>query len=597
MGTTTNAGLQIQDGLQIATTSPGLVFVQGEQKAPDKKKWDSVELPPGAVKISWSAAKRNKLDFDDRPRGLVAFVKSDLDKLKRPDPPGFTHVLAGIGLSGARPMVSARTPYNQAKALLGRVFRTLPPRPWGIGPLPGVYDFARQFIPTLMQFRSVERMTDEEWLASMPSVRRTALTKAMQRLRDHGWKDSYRKFSAFVKTELLPGFAKEDGDLRDLKTMLDRLIQGPRDETHCVAGPWLKPLVKQLKYLWSDEACIFYGSCSPEKLHSWLVNRLAEKTPVAFGSQPSRTFFWCDFSMFDCTHSKDSWKFMEEIYRSVGITDPLFWKVMDAWRAPGGSIGPFKYQAPVMNASGRDDTALANAVLNGVATFLSVTAAWLRKDLFSLSVADVEACKDTILLSVCGDDSLGALPHVSPARRAQLATDIATNIAKFGFEAKLEMSDNLADAVYLGMRPYPTEHGWFWGKTIGRATYKMGWTLTKGKGDLMAHITGIAEMHRLCSSHVPVLSDLAHRILELRSGCKRTMPVLDPNRPWEWTYKGGVPYDSVTIEYVARMYSVKGKLVTPADVLDLIRAIRSVDRLPCVVDHWLWRHMVYCDDL
>lgn len=573
------------------------MFVRGEQKAPDKKKWDSVTLPRGAVKVDWKHARLPKAGFSDRPMKHADFVKKDLDKLKTSDPETFTHALAGIALSGARPMVSAKTAYNQGKAILGRIFRDLPERPWGKGPMPGIYEFARKFLPTLLPFAPVQRKTDEEWLASMPAVRRKALERAMQRLNQSGWKNGYRKFSAFVKTELLPGFSKEGGDLGDLKTMLDRLIQGPCDETHCIAGPWLKPLVKQLKALWSADFCIFYGSSSPEALHRWLVERLVPTGIPRYGESPSRTYFWCDFSMFDCTHSYESWAFMEDIYRSVGIDDPLFWKVMDAWRAPGGSCGPFRYQAPVMNASGRDDTALANAVLNGIATYLSVSAAWLRKDIFDLTVADVESCKNIILLSVCGDDSLGALPHVTPERRSQLCKDIAANIAKFGFEAKLEMSDNLADAVYLGMRPYPTRKGWFWGKTIGRSTFKMGWTLLKGKGDLLAHITGIADMHLLCSKHVPVLSDLAQRIVELRDGCKRTPPHMDCNKPWEWTFKGGVDYDDITIEYVAQMYSKCGKIVTPADVLDLIKTIKAVERLPCVVDHWLWRHMVFCDDL
>lgn len=598
MGAVTEAGLQIQDGLQIPTSYPGLVYVRGEQKTPDQKKWKTVEYPAGSVKINWESARRCKMEFSDRPKRFKDVVKADIEKLRGPDPPTFTHALIGIGLSGARPMVSAKTPYNQMKAVLGRVFRSLPARPWGTGPMPGAYDVLRKFLPDLLPFEKTKPMSVHDWIDSMPTARKGALRKAWQRLDDYGWKDSYRKFSAFVKTELLPGFAKDKGELVDLKSMLDRLIQGPRDETHVIAGPWLKPLVKQLKKLWSHSDPIFYGSCSPESLHKWLVNRLipGNKNP-RYGEKPSRTYFWCDFSMFDCTHSADSWAFMEDIYWSVGIQDPLFWKVMDAWRAPGGKIGPFKYQAKVMNASGRDDTALANAVLNGLATFVSVAAAWLRKSVFDLTSEDIHSVKDIIVLSVCGDDSLGSLPHVDALRKEQLSKDIAHNIAIFGFEAKLEMSDDISDAVYLGMRPYPTEKGWFWGKTIGRSTYKMGWTMLRGKGDLMAHITGIADMHNLCSHHVPVLSDLASRILELREGCKRTPPYLDPNKPWEWTFKSGVCYDSITLEYTAQMYSKCGRVVTKSDVLDLIKHIQGVDRLPCVLDHWLWRHMVYCDDL
>jgi hypothetical protein len=100
------------------------------------------------------------------------------------------------------------------------------------------------------------------------------------------------------------------------------------------------------------------------------------------------------------------------------------------------------------------------------------------------------------------------------------------NLKLFGFVPKLFTSDRLEDCVYLGMRPYPTKSGWLWGKTIGRATYKLGWVTIKGDQDLMALMTGIADMHALCSRHVPVLSDIARKIVELRRGAKRTQSSL-----------------------------------------------------------------------
>lgn len=125
--------------------------------------------------------------------------------------------------------------------------------------------------------------------------------------------------------------------------------------------------------------------------------------------------------------------------------------------------------------------------------------------------------------------------------------------------------------------------------------------------DIMAHITGVADMHTLCSKHVPVLADLAEKIVELRQGMKRTPVDMDVNKPWEWTFKGQMPYDDVTLQAVADTYTVlstpgnqqdaHGVIVHPADVLDLIKQIKSIQRIPCVVDHWLWRHMIWVDDL
>ena len=45
------------------------------------------------------------------------------------------------------------------------------------------------------------------------------------------------RFKAFVKMEKLPGFEKGDGKLGPTGRMADRLIQGPNDATHGIAGP------------------------------------------------------------------------------------------------------------------------------------------------------------------------------------------------------------------------------------------------------------------------------------------------------------------------------------------------------------------------
>jgi hypothetical protein len=293
-------------------------------------------------------------------------------------------------------------------------------------------------------------------------------------------------FSAFVKEEMLPDFEKDAHGLRMMTQMLDRIIQGPADATHVIAGPVLKPLVHRLKELWTYDGPIFYGSATPEKLHKWL------QVIVAAGG----TYFWCDYSMYDNTHSDDSWDFMESLYRDSVGDNVDFWRVMKAWRRPKGKIGAFKYQARTMNASGRDDTALANGVLNGFAAYLSAVAAYLKKDLLKLTIEDYHQAVPHIKISVCGDDSLGCLPEMTADRMQEFCADMSKNIARFGFEAKLQASNKLYDAVYLGHRPYPTRKGWYWGKTIGRASYKMGWVIDKGQ-DVMAHMTGLADMHML----------------------------------------------------------------------------------------------------
>lgn len=593
LGYTTYAGYQVQQNLHVPTCYPGIVKVHGEELPPKASKWAQVDVGK-SVKCDFGSA-RVRMSRDNAPKRWDDFEKRDLERLRVPVAPVFTHVLGGIGCSGARPMVSARTSYNCAKALLGRVFLKLPPRPWSEagGPLPGLWQKVREFVPLLLPGFEAPRMAFREWLETMPKRRRAALQRGWDRYERAGWLKSYANFTSFVKTELLPGFGKIRGDLVRLEEMLDRAIHGPSEESHCIAGPVVKPYVRKLKEIWGWESPVFYGSCAPEKLHKWLQVLVAEE----------RQYFWCDFSMYDRTHSRESWEFVESLY---GCQDPDFRRVMDVWRTPKGRFGPMKYQAPVCNASGRDDTALANALLNGFATYLSVCAAWLRRPVEDLSVQEVQRCMTEIRLSVCGDDSLGWVPLCGEERMVEFRADFNTNIEKFGFVAKLCTSTQVDECVYLGMRPYPTKGGWFWGKTIGRASYKMGWMIDQPGRDPMAHVTGIADMHVLCSSHVPVLSDLAKKIVELRQGARRTPQLLDPEKPWEWTYQAGVAYDEVTLAAVARVYSRRDtagnpcdyeREVTVRDVQDLIGEIEKVERLPCVIDHWLWKHMVFSDDL
>jgi len=596
----------VQENLQVPTVYPGVVYFRAKEVKPSVKKWAQVDVTGGKFEWNDTAAYNSRPVFNEKPKKWSDFAVADLEKIKLMHGEyGFSHALAGIGCSGAMPYIPAKSPYVQAKCALGRIFRRPKTKPWGgIGPMPGVWQKAKEFIDLLLPNFTAERMTDAAWLDSMEARRKRPLARAQDLYKRTGWMKAYEEFSAFIKTEFALYAEKNDGlnpgELEELKGAMERVIQGPHDVTHVIAGPHLKPLLQKLKEIWDVKFPIFYGSATPEKLHKFLQDFLVEGEGIA------KQYFWMDFTNFENTHSADSWDFMETLYLKVGIYDPDFWKVMKCWRKPRGRIGVFKYLARIMNASGRDDTALANAILNGFASYLSAAAAYLGKPLMQLTVDDVRSVMPTIKLSVCGDDSLGTIPMHNEDFMIGFRKRMEENILMFGFETKLNTSTNLHEAVYLGMRPYPTQKGWFWGKTIGRATYKMGYVKLDKERDVMAEMTGIADMHVLCSSHVPILSDLAKKILELRQGAKRTPQVLDPNKPWKWTYQSGVDYDDTTLQAVADMYttmSTKGLPVavqtdvTVADVRGLIQSIQNIHRLPCVLDHWLWRTMIFVDDL
>lgn len=597
LGYVTNKGREVKEGLEVAHGMVGLLYCTGSQFPPPSSKLSTVCLPPGAVKIRATATslglgtrRRTKRWIDLETRDL-AFLSQE------PVPVRQLFRLAGPAISGCYPMVSAATNYNRFKALLCRVFRKPPPTN------PRLWSWAGSFKNLLFpDYDSPPpEMSIVDWIQSMPSRRRKALEEAARLYELTGWCDKYCTFHAFIKEELLPGFKKERDHIAQLDAMVDRLINAPHDVTHIIAGPKIKPYLKWLKKQWHWDNYLFYASVGPDLLQQWL-----DKVT----SKGERLVFWSDYSMFDASHNAHTWDFVEHFYRQH-FADLDFLAVLAAWRAPGGKLGDLRYQAGVMNASGRDDTALANAILNGVAMVLAVTAAWFNIPLFQVTVGHVLRIQSDLQLAVCGDDALGFLPWVSFDYAEAFVNRARKHLTAFGFSAKMFCSNRFEDAVFLAHRPLPVRGRYYWAKTLGRCLYKLGWQVGI-KPDPAAEFNGICQMYVNCASHVPILSDIAKVWLEVRKGSKINAWKPDPDRPWELmgTF-GPETYSDDTIEAIARSYSlgrsptrldleVTDTFITRSDILDCIahvtKVIRECGGRPCVLDHWLLAHMVAVDE-
>lgn len=267
--------------------------------------------------------------------------------------------LGGIGISGAIPFVSSRGLRVLCEAILFRIFAVIPS-----APTPGAFEVAWSLRTSL--FRSflscgARPMDRWEWIKTMPSRRRKQLIRAAKALEERGeLSHKFRFIKAFVKTEKLPYFGVR-GDVYGVEfaEYVARLIQAPHDETHLLAGPWLKPLCHYLKQDWSWDNWLFYASVAPEDLDRWL-NR----------NKSALSWFWADYSSFDSTYSSSAWLMIERLYSAIYPDAPLgFWAALDAWRQPEGRISLSKdeaviwYLASIMNASGRDDTADRKSVV------------------------------------------------------------------------------------------------------------------------------------------------------------------------------------------------------------------------------------------
>lgn len=498
--------------------------------------------------------------------------------------------LFGIGIDGAIPFVTSGGIRPLAEAICYRIFKDIPRTAE-----PLVYTKATLLLdhPELLGnllWRRVSPYGVYQWVKSVAkSGRRKILLKAAHELRERGCLHPKKagKFGVFVKTECLPYFKPvEDGLDWAMMVYVARLINGPFDEDHVITGPSLKPLIPVLKEVWHVENWIFYASVNPSKLDKRL-DQIKEHA----------SFLCSDFTAFDSTFTDYSWDMIESIYRRVLVdTHPDFWEILKRWRRPVGSAisrkesVSIKFQAGTCNASGRDDTALANAILNGIATALSLAAALAGVDLLALEYNHIYRASEMLSISIVGDDSLVAC--VTDLKPFQSAYE--SNIRRFGMIVKAEIYDTIHDVTFLGQAPYTNSRGeWAWGPTIGRRLYKAGWKAERG-GNYPAWLHGVAGQNALYQN-VPLLSDWAEVTLKLMKGQKRTEVVFDENRPWVGRDDTTFRYDQTTLEWVAFRYRKVG--VSVPMILRDIGVLRSIERLPAVAHLESVQLMLSVDEL
>lgn len=452
----------------------------------------------------------------------------------------------------------------------------------------GSFDVAQQLVDQLLPgFARVSKPWDTwDWIRSITlSRRRKDLIKAWHAMEARGRHHHHiSRIKPFRKVENLPWFGIVGGFYAvSYAAYVARLIQAPHDETHLIAGRYLKPLVTRLKDIWHWENWIFYASVNPAKLNLWLRR-----------NRNARSWFWSDYSAFDATYSELAWDLIESLYRRIyPDASPEFWQVLSYWRHPHGVYRSRKegvtveYWANVCNASGRDDTALANAILNGIVLSLSIASALCGVPIIELEKHHICYAQELAQIAVVGDDSLVACS----LDIGQYVTQITANIESFGLIVKAQHSLNLWDVTFLGMMPYLSRSGLTWGPTIGRRIYKAFWQ-AEPKGHLPAWTRGVAQQLALYAN-VPVLSDLARRVDSLLTGHSVTRAERCEYNTWSLIDDQMPPWDETTLEWVCRRYP----LLTPALILEDIKTIATINRLPAVVHLWTAAAAIAVDDL
>jgi len=476
--------------------------------------------------------------------------------------------LTGIGISGAIAFISSVGPRPLYEAIVYRIFKKLTGRK---PPQQSSFDVCNANLDFLLPhfFDPIEVMPIWDWLHSITvSRRRHILIREYYKYITHGRGRDFDRISAFVKTENLPYFSPM-GELPSVAdvTYVARLIQAPHDHTHIIAGPYLKPLTKRLKTTWGTANWVMYGSRKPEELDQWLNERMV----------PCESYFWADYSAFDATHSKQSWSMIEAIYEKLypkNQDNVDFWDVLDIWRAPRGKcqvrreMVTISYKAPICNASGRDDTALANALFNGLALTVSIAAALTYKSPDLVTIDDLLYAESLSAISVVGDDSIVGFRFDAEA----LFPEIVASLQTFGLMVKSGGSKNIYDITYLGQMPYRVAGRWLWGPTLGRRMYKAYWQVDRS-GHPVAWTKGVAQQMAL-SRHVPIMYDCAVKILSLLPKQPATPIPHDENKPWTARVDETPLYDDETIKYLAMRYECPVQL--PLSDIEEVRAITKI---------------------
>jgi hypothetical protein len=566
----------VSEGMEVCSDVAPVVYpgvVNTSTRHPPLKSGVMTTATEKCVSVRFSRSKVNELK-----RAL------ELQPVERVGPR-----LGGVGIDGAIPFVSSVGVRPLAEAVCYRIFKQIAREVEA-----GSFEACTVLSEILLRseagsfLEQGEPMTIHEWLRSLKvASRRKILTQVAKEMLDRGHTHhDVGYIQAFVKSELLPYFGQ--GPLGPDYTSVRyvaRLIQAPHDETHVIAGPYLKPLVDRLKKIWNHDNWLFYASVCPKKLDQWLA-RVRHAT----------SWYWSDYSAFDATYSPEAWKMLEGFYKIIYPEAAIeFHRVLDIWRQPRGKCkvraddAVLEYEADVCNASGRDDTGLANALLNGLVLGCSFAAALAGKPVSELHYQDVLRVQSLVDIAIVGDDSLVACAFdVMPYMSA-----IEVNIKSFGLIVKANGSHWIGDVTFLGMMPYSVGGSLHWGPTIGRRIFKAFWQ-REPIGNLPAWTRGVAKQLMLYRN-VPILYDLAvqvdkllsaHAVTPLSGQCEEEAkwsmsPLYSSYSVWSMIEEEQPQYTQETLEWVCARYAKAG--LTLECIHHDLGVIKTISRLPAMV--------------
>jgi hypothetical protein len=432
---------------------------------------------------------------------------------------------------------------------------------------------------------TIARMSDAEWLANQQ--RPEDMVIAAAKYRADGWTAEDDVCKPFVKSEWHLD-AKEQGDGTERRTELKpRGIYTLSDKGHVIVGPYTLPALHRMGEIWGPQSVIEYAGCKTPKEMRDLLRRLERMAAQGF------QFVDNDYSCFETSHSPHSFQTYRNLLRRLWADYcQLREEIMTKWESPefqakiGGFV--FKGKLPTMMCSGRPDTALGNAIKNGLATFFAIVAA-----VAGLNVAQLDAvpdavwawATDNVKVVVVGDDSIIAIRLPEGQTLPAVLQRVEQNICRLGFISKLEPRKHLRELVFLGNRPYLIGEHYEWGPSLGRRLYKHHWGLDV-TGDPKAWMAQVADMERRTCGHVPLIKEFAEaaareygKARPMTKGMQRRMAAQEKYSAQQYILEG-LSYGPETLADMAQLYNVDVALIE-----DCVKKAREITQVPCAFSH------------
>lgn len=554
---------------------------------PDDGTWQTayanllpLQLPTGVYHLIRAIGIKS---FEPVPKAKPVDPTFIIHEPKRPrqeKPPRVNNCLTGIGFlpryttiantkamqkTGLQFRVGLSTPKCQVSwmPLVSRFVHPVNLLPW----YPASH--AKSYINDLIDFGVVD-YNQPCWLDLQRPERRQVFEQALTKL--HQGCTSMEPVQAFIKTELTQAQMKNVH--WSLEEGIARIIQCVCALAQVLLGIFIVAYQRAFESAHHTGKFQYAGGMTPTQL-----NAFAAKFYVPGKYLTSSYTYELDFSMFDSTIGPEIHQFLAEIYKQSGLTfTPLIQSAFNHVANPAGytSYG-YRYAGKTMNASGRVDTAVLNAIVNMAAQQVVFTAHYNSMTVEEV-LMDPRIIDETPMDLIClGDDSITVYPFKIDK---QFLTDSFAKLGLVAPDSKIQIHEDFRRCTFLGCRPWPSvidgEDVACWGPTIGRRLPKMGFCVDL-KISPQLWLRGTSLAYLTTCQHVPIIYDMAMKVFNLTTGPTVIADSLKPTHTTDTRLKMVSHYLPGFFELVyERSWS---------ELMELRDLVQQVVTLPAVISH------------